>query len=110
MEVRCDEGVAIRHGPEPCVFAFPEAVRRIVHTTNAIEVLERQAAPAVRTRGHFPTDEAATKPLYLVLRRTAGEWKVRAARMVRGQELIRHHVRGAFRQSMMANRPDTQDS
>ena len=39
MEVRCDEGVAIRHGPEPCVFAFPEAVRRIVHTTNAIESL-----------------------------------------------------------------------
>jgi putative transposase len=31
---------------------------------------------AVRTRGHFPTDEAAMKLLYLVLRQVAGEWKM----------------------------------
>jgi putative transposase len=30
----------------------------------------------VRTRGHFPTDEAATKLLYLVLRRAAASWKM----------------------------------
>jgi putative transposase len=35
-------------------------------------------AAAVRTRGHFPTDDAATKLLFLVLREAAGEWKIPA--------------------------------
>lgn len=57
-------------------FAFPVAVRRIIYTTNAIEALNAKLRRAVRTRGHFPTDEAATKLLWLVLRRVAGEWKM----------------------------------
>ena len=57
-------------------FAFPEAVRRIIYTTNAIEALNPKLRRAVRTRGHFPSDEAATKLLYLVLRQVAGEWKM----------------------------------
>lgn len=57
-------------------FAFPGAVRRIIYTTNAIEALNAKLRRAVRTRGHFPTDEAATKLLYLVLRQVAGEWKM----------------------------------
>lgn len=57
-------------------FAFPEAVRRIVYTTNAIESLNAKLRRAVRTRGHFPNDEAATKLLFLVLRQAAGEWKM----------------------------------
>ena len=57
-------------------FAFPVAVRRIIYTTNAIESLNAKLRRAVRTRGHFPTDEAATKLLYLVLRQIAGEWKM----------------------------------
>ncbi len=56
-------------------FAFPEAVRRIVYTTNAIEALNSKIRRAVRTRGHFPSDEAAMKLLYLVLDHVAGEWK-----------------------------------
>src|SRR5512144_175677 len=48
-------------------FAFPEEVRRIVYTTNAIESLNAKLRRAVRTRGHFPSDEAATKLLDLVL-------------------------------------------
>src|SRR6202041_1508254 len=48
-------------------FAFPVAVRRIIYTTNAIESLNAKLRRAVRTRGHFPTDEAAIKLLYLVL-------------------------------------------
>jgi putative transposase len=59
-------------------FAFPEAVRRIVYTTNAIESLNAKLRRAVRTRGHFPNDEAATKLLFLVLRQAAGEWKMPA--------------------------------
>ena len=57
-------------------FAFPEAVRRIVYTTNAIEALNAKLRRAVKIRGHFPTDEAATKLIYLVLRHAAGEWKM----------------------------------
>jgi len=57
-------------------FAFPVAVRRIIYTTNAIEALNAKLRRAVRTRGHFPTDEAATKLLWLVLRQVAGEWKM----------------------------------
>lgn len=56
-------------------FAFPESVRRIIYTTNAIEALNAKLRRAVRTRGHFPNDEAATKLLYLVLNRAAGDWK-----------------------------------
>ncbi len=56
-------------------FAFPEAVRRIVYTTNAIEALNSKLRRAVRARGHFPNDDAATKLLYLVLNRAAADWK-----------------------------------
>lgn len=56
-------------------FAFPEAVRRIVYTTNAIEALHSKLRRAVRTRGHFPNDDAAMKLLYLVLNNAAEGWK-----------------------------------
>ena len=56
-------------------FAFPEAVRRIIYTTNAIEALNSKLRRAVRTRGHFPNDDAATKLLYLVLSNAAEDWK-----------------------------------
>src|ERR1700683_272226 len=56
-------------------FAFPEGVRRIIYTTNAIEALNSKLRRAVRTRGHFPSDEAAAKLLYLVLNHAAAEWK-----------------------------------
>jgi putative transposase len=57
-------------------FAFPEDVRRIIYTTNAIEALNAKLRRAVRTRGHFPTDEAALKLLYLVLNLAEKEWKM----------------------------------
>ena len=56
-------------------FAFPEAVRRIIYTTNAIEALNSKLRRAVRTRGHFPNDDAAMKLLYLVLSNAAEDWK-----------------------------------
>lgn len=56
-------------------FAFPEAVRRIIYTTNAIEALNSKLRRAVRTRGHFPNDDAALKLLYLVLSNAAEDWK-----------------------------------
>lgn len=59
-------------------FAFPKDVRRIIYTTNAIEALNSKLRRAVRARGHFPSDEAATKLLYLVLNRSEKEWKMPA--------------------------------
>lgn len=57
-------------------FAFPEEVRRIVYTTNAIESLNAKLRRAVRARGHFPSDEAATKLLYLILNLASKDWKM----------------------------------
>jgi len=59
-------------------FAFPEAVRKIIYTTNAIEALNSSLRRAVKIRGHFPTDEAAMKLIFLVLRDVTKEWKMPA--------------------------------
>ena len=45
-----------------------------LYTTNAIEALNAKLRRAVRARGHFPSDEAATKRLFLVLKRSEKEW------------------------------------
>jgi putative transposase len=57
-------------------FAFPDEVRRIIYTTNSIEALNSKLRRAVRARGHFPTDEAAMKLLFLVLNLAQKEWKM----------------------------------
>ena len=56
-------------------YAFSAPIRRIIYTTNAIEALNSKLRRAVRTRGHFPGDEAAMKLLYLVLNHAAEQWK-----------------------------------
>ena len=57
-------------------YAFPAEVRRLLYTTNAIEALNSKLRRAVRARGHFPTDEAALKLLFLALNRAEREWKM----------------------------------
>ncbi len=56
-------------------FAFSAPIRKMIYTTNAIEALNSKLRRAVRTRGHFPGDEAAMKLLYLVLNHAAEQWK-----------------------------------
>jgi putative transposase len=56
-------------------FAFSPEVRRIIYTTNAIESLHSQVRKAIRNKGHFPSDESATKLIYLALRNIAAKWK-----------------------------------
>jgi putative transposase len=56
-------------------FAYPPAIRRILTTTNAIESLHMQLRKIIKTRGHFPSDEAATKLIYLALRNVHKRWK-----------------------------------
>jgi putative transposase len=55
-------------------FAFAPAVRRIIYTTNAIESLHSQVRKAVRSHGHFPSDKAASKLIYLVLQNIEAKW------------------------------------
>ena len=43
-------------------------IRRVICSTNAIESLNARYRRAVRARGHFPTEQAALKCLYLVTR------------------------------------------
>ena len=54
---------------------YPPEVRRLIYTTNAIEALNSKIRRAVRTRGHFPSDDAAAKLIYLTLNATSQEWK-----------------------------------
>ena len=55
-------------------FAFPKDIRRIIYTTNAIESLNFQLRKVTKAKGHFPSDEAATKMLYLALRNVQKKW------------------------------------
>jgi transposase-like protein len=55
-------------------FAYPPAIRRILSTTNAVENVNRQLRKIIKTRGHFPSDEAALKLLYLALRNMQTRW------------------------------------
>jgi len=55
-------------------FAYPEDVRKIIYTTNAIESLNMSLRKIIKNRGHFPNDDAATKLLYLALRNAAKKW------------------------------------
>jgi putative transposase len=49
-------------------FAYPPEVRTIIYTTNAIESLHMRLRKIAKNRGHFPSDDAATKLLFLALR------------------------------------------
>jgi putative transposase len=55
-------------------FAFPPAVRRIIYTTNAIESVNARLRKIIKTRGHFPSDEAAAKLIWLALRNITADW------------------------------------
>jgi putative transposase len=54
--------------------AFPPEVRRVVYTTNAIEALNRQLRKAIKTKGHFPNEEAARKLIYLAITNAVPAW------------------------------------
>ncbi len=63
-------------------FVFPPAIRKVLYTSNAIESINAQLRKIIKTRGHFPTDDAATKLIWLGLRNitanrgfAAHDWK-----------------------------------
>ena len=55
--------------------SLPAPLRRIVYTTNAIEGLNRHVRKAIKTRGHFPDEQSATKLIYLALIRADAKWQ-----------------------------------
>lgn len=55
--------------------AYPPEIRRLLCTAKALERLHTQLRKTVKTCGHFPTDEAAAKLLYLALRDVQAKWK-----------------------------------
>jgi putative transposase len=55
-------------------FVFPPAIRKVIYTTNAIESINAQLRKIIKTRGHFPTDDAATKLIWLGLRNITAKW------------------------------------
>ena len=54
--------------------AYPAPVRKIIYTTNAIESLNARLRKIIKTRGHFPTDEAAIKLIWLALHNITADW------------------------------------
>ena len=46
---------------------FPPELRRIIYTTNAIESLNYQLRKIIKNRGHFPSDDAVIKLLWLAI-------------------------------------------
>jgi len=64
------------HWPQITPFlALPEDLRRAVYTTNSIENLNRQIRKTIKTRGHFPDEQAATKLIYLAIQRAESKWR-----------------------------------
>ena len=56
-------------------FEFPEEVRKVIYTTNAVEALPRGLRKIIKNRGSFPSEEAALKLLYLALRNISAKWE-----------------------------------
>jgi len=55
--------------------AYPADVRRVIYTTNSIEALHRQLRKIIKTRGHFTTEDAARKLIYLAITKAEAKWK-----------------------------------
>lgn len=71
---------------------LPSELRKLVYTTNAVESLNYQLRKVIKTKGHFPSDEAAIKLLYLALRNVERKWRGGASpnwRQVHAQLVVR---------------------
>ncbi len=56
------------------ILSYPKDIRKAIYTTNAIESLNMSLRKVTKNRGHFPSDEAMFKLLYLALRNIAKKW------------------------------------
>jgi putative transposase len=74
-------------------FAFPPEVRRVIYTTNAIESVNARLRKIIKTRGHFPSDDAATKLIWLALRNITEDWGRAGQQLEISDEPIRDPLR-----------------
>ena len=70
--------------------ALPPALRRVVYTTNSIEAMHRHVRKAIKTRGAFPDEQAATKLIYLAINRAERKWR-RAYHWTRALAALKIH-------------------
>jgi transposase-like protein len=68
-------------------FAFPPDIRQVIDTTNALKRVHARIRKVIKTCGHYPTDDAALKLIWLALRHITAEWRRPA-----------HHWRAALNQ------------
>jgi transposase-like protein len=93
----------LRHGDAPGRTSFPSSpspeIRRVIYTTNALESVHARLRKIIKTRGHFPNDEAATKLLWLALRNLTRRWTmpVRPGRAAMTQFAILYQARFVVR-------------
>ena len=59
-------------------FDFPSEIRRMIYTTNAIESVHASLRKIIKTRDHFPSDDAASKLIWLALRNITAKWAMPA--------------------------------
>jgi len=74
--------------------AFPPDIRRVIYTTNAIESLNRQIRKVLKNRGHFPSDQAAMKLLYLALEKASQKWSMPIRQWGRALNQLAIHFEG----------------
>ena len=55
-------------------FSYPDTIRRVIYTTNAVESLNYTLRKVTKNRSAFPTDEAALKLLYLAISNASKKW------------------------------------
>jgi transposase-like protein len=70
--------------------AFPADLRRVVCTTNPLETLNRQLRKAIKTKGHFPNEQAAKKLIHLCLINATPKW-TKAARWTKALLAFKIH-------------------
>ena len=56
-------------------FSYPDPIRKVIYTTNAIESLNAQLRKVTRKRGAFPTDDSVRKVLYLAITKASQKWR-----------------------------------
>ncbi len=76
-------------------FDYPDQIRRLIYTTNAIEGYHRQLRKVTKTKGAFPTDQAVRKLLYLATERIVKKWTMPLPNwaLIRNQLAIRFEDR-----------------
>jgi putative transposase len=69
-------------------FAFPPEMRRMIYTNNAIESVNARLRKIIKTRGHLPSDDAASELIWLALRNITAKWRSHSTQLERGDEPV----------------------